>query len=419
MSDHANSNSTSRPAAALPQDAPAQRPHYLQTVAVQPALDIAPGFASFSHATYRGSTVVFRNLEELRAYGDPTKTYWRYGLHATPTSEALCQHLALIEGGKQTLLLPSGMGAISLVDFALLKSGDDVLIPDNVYGPNRDHAEWLARDYGISVRYYHPMIGAGIASMIQSNTRLIWLEAPGSVTMEVPDVEAIVAAARARGVVTAIDNTWSAGVYFQPFDKGIDISVQALTKYQSGGSDVLMGAVITRDAELHDRLRRTRMVMGWGVSADDCFLVLRGLQSLPVRLAAHDRAAREIAEWLMQRPEVTRVLHPALPECPGHTEWRRDFTGASGLFSIILHDRYSRAQVDAFVEALRLFAIGWSWGGAHSLAVPYHVQTMRASGTWPPAGWEHAGELVRLYIGLEDTRDLIADLKQALEATLA
>lgn len=391
---------------------------YIQTTAVQPELDIAPGFDSFSTPTYRGSTIVFRNLAELRAYGDKSKTYWRYGLHATPTSEALCQQLAQIEGGRQTLLLPSGMGAISLVYFSFLRSGDDVLVPDNVYGPNRDHGEWLAREYGVTVRYYHPSIGAGIAALIQPNTRLIWIEAPGSVTMEVPDSQAIVAAARARGVLTAIDNTWSAGVYFKPFDMGIDISVQALTKYQSGGSDVLMGAVITRDDKHHDRLKRTRMIMGWGVSADDCFLVLRGLASMPVRLAAHDRAAREVAEWLKQRPEVTRVLHPALPDCPGHTEWLRDFTGASGLFSIILHDRYSREQVDAFVETLKLFAIGWSWGGAHSLAVPYHVDTMRPAGTWPPAGWEHTGELVRFYIGLEDTRDLIGDIRQAMEARL-
>jgi cystathionine beta-lyase len=392
--------------------------HYIQTTAVQPELDIAPGFESFSTPTYRGSTIVFRNLAELRAYGDRSKTYWRYGLHATPTSEALCQQLAQIEGGRQTLLLPSGMGAISLVYFACLRSGDDVLVPDNVYGPNRDHGEWLAREYGVTVRYYHPSIGAGIAALIQPNTRLIWMEAPGSVTMEVPDSEAIVAAARARGVLTAIDNTWSAGVYFKPFEKGIDISVQALTKYQSGGSDVLMGAVITRDEKLHDRLKRTRMIMGWGVSADDCFLVLRGLSSMPVRLAAHDRAAREVAEWLKRRPEVTRVLHPALPDCPGHEAWQRDFTGGGGLFSLIVHRRYTPEQVDAFVEALKLFAIGWSWGGAHSLAVPYHVETMRPAGTWPPAGWENAGELVRLYIGLEDTRDLIADLKQAMETHL-
>ncbi|XQU67732.1 cystathionine beta-lyase [Cupriavidus sp. H18C1] len=362
--------------------------------------------------------MVFRNLAELRAHGDGATTYWRYGIHATPTSEALCQHLAMLEGASHALLLPSGLGAISLVYFALLKAGDDVLVPYNVYGPNREHGEWLARDFGITVRPYDPMIGAGIAELIQPNTRLIWMEAPGSVTMEVPDSEAIVAAARTRGVLTAIDNTWSAGLYFRPFEKGIDISVQALTKYQSGGSDVLMGAVLCRDEKLYQRIKRVRMLMGWGVSADDCYLVLRSLPSMPVRLAAHDRAAREVAEWLAQRPEVARVLHPALPDCPGHAFWRRDFSGASGLFAVVLRARYPRAQVDAFVEALRLFSIGWSWGGAHSLAVPYHVQTMRPAGSWPPAGWQDAGELVRLYIGLEDTRDLIADLKAAMEAKL-
>ncbi|CAG9172920.1 Cystathionine beta-lyase [Cupriavidus laharis] len=411
-------SAVSDPTSDKPASSPASSSHYLQTVAVQPELDIAPGFDSFSPATHRGSTVVFRNLAELRAYGDRGTTYWRYGLHATPTSEALCQHLALLEGARHTLLLPSGLAAISLVYFSLLKSGDDVLVPDNVYGPNRDHGEWLARDFGVTVRYYDPMIGSGIASLIQPDTRLIWMESPGSVTMEVPDSKAIVAAAKARGVLTAIDNTWSAGLYFRPFDMGIDISVQALTKYQSGGSDVLMGAVLTRDDAVQARLKRTRMLMGWGVSADDCHLVLRSLPSLPVRLAAHDRAAREVAEWLHQRPEVVRVLHPALPDCPGHANWRRDFSGASGLFAIILHEKYSREQVDAFVEALRLFAIGWSWGGAHSLAVPYHVPTMRPPGSWPPAGWQHTGELVRLYIGLEDTRDLIADLRQAMEQVL-
>lgn len=415
MSDRPHTDSHSAPSAT---HAGSEDAAFPQTLAVQPPLNVPPGFASFSYPTYRGSTVVFRNLAELRAHGDGATTYWRYGIHATPTSEALCQHLSMLEGARHALLLPSGLGAISLVYFALLKAGDDVLVPYNVYGPNREHGEWLARDFGITVRPYDPMIGAGIEDLIRPNTRLIWMEAPGSVTMEVPDTEAIVAAARSRGVLTAIDNTWSAGIYFRPFDKGIDISVQALTKYQSGGSDVLMGAVLCRDDIVHQKLKRVRMLMGWGVSSDDCYLVLRALPSLPVRLAAHDRAAREVAEWLSQRPEVVKVLHPALPDCPGHDFWRRDFSGATGLFAIVMHARYTRAQVDAFVEALRLFAIGWSWGGAHSLAVPYHVQTMRPAGSWPRAGWQDAGELVRLYIGLEDTRDLIADLRFAMERTL-
>jgi cystathionine beta-lyase len=276
----------------------------------------------------------------------------------------------------------------------------------------------MARQFGITVRYYDPMIGAGIADLMRHNTKLVWLEAPGSVTMEVPDCTAIAEVARKAGAITAIDNTWSGGVYYQPFEHGIDISVQALTKYQSGGSDVLMGAAITNDEALHHKLLATRMRMGWGVSADDCYFVLRGLPSLPTRLAAHDAHAREVAEWLVDRPEVVRVLHPALPSCPGYENWKRDFTGASGLFSIVLHERYSQAQIDAFIEGLRYFSIGFSWGGAHSLALPYNIPSMRTATAWPPADWENAGGFVRLYIGLEDPRDLIADLKQAMETHL-
>ncbi|HVL09144.1 MAG TPA: cystathionine beta-lyase [Burkholderiaceae bacterium] len=399
---------------------PPNSPHsslFPQTTAVQPDLDIPPGFRAFPQATHRGSTVLFNNLRELRAYGRADSPYWRYGLHGTPTSEALCQQLAQIEGGSHALLLPSGLAAISLVYFALLKAGDDVLVPDNAYGPNRDHGNWLARDFGLSVRYYDPLIGADIADLIRPETRLIWLEAPGSVTMEVPDVPAIVAAARARGVRTAIDNTWAAGLMFKPFAHGVDISVQALTKYQSGGSDVLMGATIVNDAALQDRLLLTRMRMGWGVSSDDCYLVLRGLQTMPVRLAAHDRAARELAEWLSQRPEIARVLHPALPDCPGHAVWKRDFTGATGLFSVLFQPQVTQAQIDAFIEGLRLFAIGFSWGGAHSLALPYDVPSMRTASDWPPAG-KAAGGLVRFYVGLEDPRDLIADVRQSMEKHL-
>lgn len=393
-------------------------PMFPATQAVHPELHIPPGFTAFSHATHRASTVVFKNLADMRAFGSGSVVHWRYGLHATPTSDTLCQALAQIEGGSHALLLPSGLAAISLVYFSLIKSGDDVLIPDNAYGPNRDHGEWMARQFGITVRYYDPMIGAGIADLMRHNTKLVWLEAPGSVTMEVPDCRAIAEVARKAGAVTAIDNTWSGGVYYQPFEHGIDISVQALTKYQSGGSDVLMGAAITNDEALHHKLLATRMRMGWGVSADDCYFVLRGLPSLPTRLAAHDAHAREVAEWLADRPEVVRVLHPALPDCPGHENWKRDFTGASGLFSIVLHERYSQAQIDAFIEGLRYFAIGFSWGGAHSLALPYNIPSMRTATAWPPADWENAGGFVRLYIGLEDPRDLIADLKQAMETHL-
>jgi cystathionine beta-lyase len=227
--------------------------------------------------------------------------------------------------------------------------------------------------------------------------------------MEVPDVPAITALARERGIVTALDNTYSAGLVFKPFEHGVDISVQALTKYQSGGSDVLMGATITADHDLYLAMKRARMRVGLGVSADDCSLVLRGLPSMQVRYRAHERSALAIAGWLKCRPEVAAVLHPAFDDCPGHAYWKRDFTGAGGLFSVVFDPRYTSAQVDAFVEGLELFALGWSWGGAHSIAMPYDIAAMRTAGTWP-----HRGVLVRFYIGLEHEADLRADIERSL-----
>lgn len=384
-----------------------------QTRIVHPEIELAPGFSSFVAPVMRASTVVFPDLDAVRTADWRDESQWRYGLHATPTSAALAQRIAAIEGGRQALLHPSGLAAISNVYFGIVKAGDDVLIPDNVYSPNRDHGEWLARDFSVTVRYYDPLAGSDIAGLIAPNTRLIWIEAPGSVTMEIPDVPAIVSAARARDVVTAIDNTYSAGLAFHPLELGVDISVQALTKYQSGGSDVLMGATVTIDRDMHLKLKQARMRMGVGVSADDCSLVLRSLPSMKARFETHDRTALALARWLKTRNEIAAVLHPAFDDCPGHDAFMRDFTGAGGLFSVVFDARYSPAQIDAFVEALELFAIGWSWGGAHSLAMPYDVASMRSASQWP-----HRGTLVRFYAGLEDEADLRVDIERAMESTL-
>ncbi|OJB13867.1 cystathionine beta-lyase [Burkholderia ubonensis] len=388
----------------------------LQTRIVQPDDVIPEGFRSFVAPVARASTVLFPDLATMRNLDWRQDSQWRYGLHATPTSLALAQRLAEIEGGTHALLQPSGLASIVNVYFGLVKAGDDVLIPHNVYGPNADFGNWLAKDFGITARFYDPLVGAGIADLIRPNTRLIWLEAPGSVTMEVPDVRAITAVAKQRGVVTAIDNTYSAGLAFKPFEHGVDISVQALTKYQSGGSDLLMGATITADAALHAHLKLARMRCGVGVSVDDCSLVLRSLPSMKARFDAHSKSALALAHWLKARPEIATVLHPQLPDCPGHASFVRDFTAggapaAGGLFSVIFDARYSAEQVDRFVEALELFAIGWSWGGACSLAMPYDVASMR------PA-WPHRGTLVRFYVGLEDEADLRADIERAMQATL-
>ena len=370
------------------------------------------GFAAFPAAIHHASTVLFKDVAAMRSRDWQNKNAYTYGLHGTPTTFTLEARLAQIEGGKHCLLAPSGLAAIAMIDMALLKSGDDVLIPDNVYNPNRELGNWLARDFGITARFYDPLIGAGIAELIQPNTRLIWTEAPGSVTMEVPDIPAICAAAQAASakgekVYVAIDNTWSAGLAFQAFEHGVDIAMQALTKYQSGGSDVLMGAVITRDEDLIHRIGAAHMRLGMGVGADDAYLVLRGLPTLKLRFEAHDAAARKVAAWLKARPEIAKVLHPALPASPAQERGRRDLRGAGGLFSVIFDERYSEAQTDRFIDSLKLFGIGYSWGGAHSLCVPYRIASQRRN-------WTEKGQLLRFNIGLEDADDLIADIEQAL-----
>lgn len=365
------------------------------------------GFGAFPTPIHHASTVLFKDVAALRARNWQDKSAYTYGLHGTPTTFTLEARLAEIEGGTDCLLAPSGLAAIAMIDLALLKSGDDVLIPDNVYNPNRELANWLQRDFGISARYYDAMAGEAIAELIQPNTRLIWTEAPGSVSMEMPDIPAICRAARARGVPVALDNTWAAGLAFRAFDHGVDIVMQALTKYHSGGSDVLMGAAITRDKALLRKLEMSHMRLGMGVSADDAYLVLRGLPTMKLRFDAHDASARKIAAWLKARSEISKVLHPAFPDCPGHDLWQRDFTAAGGLFSVVFDPRYSEAQTDRFIDSLKLFRIGYSWGGANSLAVPYRMAQMRSR-------WEETGQLVRFNIGLEATDDLIEDLTQAL-----
>ena len=365
------------------------------------------GFDAFPPGIHHASTVLFENVAAMRSSQWKDKTGYTYGLHGTPTTFTLEARLAGIEGGNHCLLAPSGLAAIAMVDFALVKSGDDVLLPDNVYNPNRELGRWLSQDFGITARFYDPMIGSGIAELIQPNTKLVWAEAPGSVSMEVPDLPAICRAAKERGVLVALDNTWAAGLALRGFDVGADIVMQALTKYQSGGADLLMGAVITRERALNDRLAQAHMRLGYGVGADDAYLVMRGLPTMKLRFDAHDAAARAVATWLKARPEITRVLHPAFEDCPGHETWKRDFDGAGGLFSVLFDPRYSEQQVDRFVDALTLFGIGYSWGGPNSLVMPYRIKGMRSS-------WQDGGVLVRLNIGLEATGDLIGDLEQAL-----
>jgi len=392
------------------------------TALIHHAYAAPDGFAATQPGVFKASTVFFPNVAALRSREWKDKSGYTYGLHGTPTSYVLEERLCALEGGLQCVLAPSGLAALVLVAIACLKSGDEVLIPDNVYGPSKAFAETELRAWGISHQLYDPMDVEDLRAQISSRTRLVWLEAPGSVTLEFPDLVAQVRVCRQRGLLCALDNTWGAGVAFQPFDLqpesgtrlGVDLSVHALTKYPSGSGDVLMGSVITRDADLHLRVKLAHMRLGLGVGMNDVELVLRGLPSLALRYRAHDASARALAQWAQTRPEFVQVLHPALAESPGHGHWKTlcgDALGAAaGLFSVLLRPDYSRAQVDAFCDALRLFRIGFSWAGPCSLVVPYTLEDMRS--VWP----KHLarGHCVRFFAGLEATADLQADLEQAL-----
>ena len=378
------------------------------------------GFETVQPGVHKASTVLFENTAALKTRQWKDKSGYTYGLHGTPTTFTLEERLATLEGGLQTLLVPSGLAAIALVDMALLRAGDEVLIPDNAYGPGKDFARGELAHWGITHRVYDPQDPASLAAQINERTKLVWLEAAGSVTLEFPDLPGLLAVARAHPqVVTVLDNTWGAGLAFDAFRLGqtpdgdpfgVDVTIHALTKYPSGGGDVLMGAVVTRDATLHHRLKMTHMRLGLGVGANDAELVLRGLPSLAVRYAAHDASTRQIAQWLTQQLEVTQVLHPALPGSPGHAHFLQTCRAAGGLVSMVFEaHRHSSAQVEAFVDALKLFKIGYSWGGPLSLVMPYELQGMRHHG--PLAGMQ--GTLVRLAVGLEKVDDLIADLDQA------
>ena len=382
---------------------PPRRP---ATRAIHPLSRASRDFQSLATPIYRGSTVLFDSLAEVvdrRRNPD----HYRYGLTGTPTARELAIRIAELEGAHRTFLVPGGLAAISATYLTTCTAGSHVLLPASAYPPSRELAEGLLSRFGIEVEQYDPLIGADIATLIRANTALIWCESPGSITMEIQDVPAIAAAAKARSVPVAIDNTYAAGVLFDAFAAGVDISIQALTKYVGGHSDVLLGSISARDAKMARRIGTTLEQLGMGVSPDDCALALRGLATLDVRLRALEQSTLEVAQWLKQRPEVKSVLHPALPDCPGHAIWKRDFTGSASLFSVIFRD-WSAGQVERFVDSLKLFKIGYSWGGVVSLVMAYpHL-------TRPTA--EDGPRLVRLNIGFEHPADLIADLEQAIGA---
>jgi cystathionine beta-lyase len=321
----------------------------------------------------------------------------------------LAARICELEKGFRSFITPGGQGAIALINLAFLKAGDHVLVPESIYTPNRKFAVDVLRRFGIEVNFYPPTIGAGIESLFRKNTRLIWCESPGSITMEVQDVPAIADAAHRIGAMVVLDNTWAAGIYFDAFAHGVDVTMQALTKYIGGHSDLLLGSITVRDEASYKRLGSTHQLVGCAASPDDCSLALRGMKTLSVRLSALEQSALDLAKWLAQRPEIELVLHPALPSCPGHEFWKRDFTGSAGLFSIVFQREFTKQQVLHFVDALELFEIGYSWAGVTSLAVAYDFHSAKNRP-------DYGHRIVRLNIGLEDVEDLRADLAQALQA---
>jgi cysteine-S-conjugate beta-lyase len=375
-------------------------------------------FEAVAPGVHKASTVLFPSVAAMRERDWKDKSAYTYGLHGTPTTFVLEERIATLEGGRHCLLVPSGLAAIALVNMALLATGDEVLIPDNAYGPGKALAEGELAAWGIRHAFYDPMNPADLAARITPHTRLVWLEVPGSVTLEYPDLPALVEVVRAanaqRGdaasgrIQTALDNTWGAGIAFAPFEAGVDVSMQALTKYPSGGADVLMGSVVTRDERLHRRLLLTHMRLGLGVGANDAELVLRGLPSMALRYQAQDASTRHLARWMQAQPAVAQVFHPALPDSPGHAHWRAHAQAAACLFSVVFRRSADGAQVDAFCDRLRRFRLGYSWAGPISLCVPYDVPSLRTM------AWPHAPRLVRFAVGLESVDDLQADLTQAL-----
>jgi|SRR6478609_3794614 len=364
------------------------------------------GFRSLCAPVYRASTVLFSSQTQV-CNDWKTETLYSYGLYGTPTSLELASRIAELEGARHTFLLPSGQAAILLIYLSFCESGSHALVPLNAYGPNRELAGSLLKGLGIEVEPYDPLVGVNIESLIRPNTSLIWCESPGSVTFEVQDVPAIVKVAHSKNIHVALDNSWASGVLFDAFAHGVDVSMQALTKYVGGHSDLLLGSVSASNEELYERIGKIWRQMGQAVSPDECSLALRGLQTLGVRLEKLEKSALEIAEWLAKRDEVEAVFHPALPSCPGHEIWKRDFTGSSSVFSVLFKSQYSAEQLCAFVDALKLFGIGLSWGGVQSLAVIFPKLDR-------PGKDHYRTHLVRFNIGLEEPIDLMNDISAAI-----
>ncbi|MDP7190325.1 MAG: cystathionine beta-lyase [Alphaproteobacteria bacterium] len=371
-------------------------------------LDPHGNFGIINPPVYHASTVLFPTVKDLKkAVSDPfNNTY--YGRFGTPTSAAFEEAVAEIEGGEQAIATSSGLAAITCALTAFLESGDHLLMADTVYEPTRKFCDGILKGFGVETEYYDPLIGGGIADLMRDNTHAVFMESPGSLTFEVQDVPAIAAAARERGVVSILDNTWGTPLFFRPFEHGVDIAIEAATKYISGHADAMLGAIIMKDVHFK-RLKTATVALGNSAGPDDCYLGLRGLRTLSVRLARHQETGLTLARWLNKQPEVARMLHPALPDDPGHRLWKRDFIGTSGLFGVELNP-VAEGKVEAMLDGFDLFGMGFSWGGFESLALPVEPNRSRSATTW-----KGKGPLLRIHAGLEDPDDLLADLEAGLK----
>ena len=385
---------------------PASRQH-AETRLVTAGRDTGAQKGFVNPPVVHGSTVLYPTAEDLRAH----RGEFQYGRHGTPTTRALQDALMALEGPQcaGVALVPSGLAAISTALLSLLKAGDHLLVCDNAYRPTRNFCNGVLARYGVEISYFDPLVGAAIDTLFKPNTRAVMVEAPGSQSFEMPDIPAIVAAAKGRGALVVDDNTWATPLYHRSLEQGVDISIQAGTKYIGGHSDIMFGT-ISASAKAWPMLSEAVRLLGVCAGPDDVFLALRGLRTLAVRLAQHHRSGLEMARWLASRPEVIRVLHPALESDPGHLIWKRDFTGASGLFSVVLRPK-PQAAVDAMLDSLKLFGMGYSWGGFESLAIPFDCTEYRTATQWAPGG-----PTLRLHIGLENVEDLKSDLERGFAA---
>ena len=379
--------------------------HGPETIAVSAGRMTAEHFGAVNTPVYRTSTILHPSIESLKGEGLP----YKYGRRGTPSSRSFESAIEELEGGARCVAVPSGLNAIATAILAVCGAGDHLLMTDSCYGPTRLFCDKTLKRFGIETQYYDPSIGGGIAQLFRPNTRAVYCESPGSLTFEIQDIPAISAAAHMRDVSVLLDNTWATPVFFRAIDHGVDLSIMSGTKYIGGHADVMVGTITANESHVK-RLEAFYGDTGLFLGGDDTYLSLRGVRTLPIRLKRHQESALELTRWLQARPEVARVLYPALESDPGHAIWKRDFTGASGLFSIVLRPAPQQA-VDAMLDAVKLFGMGYSWGGFESLVIPFDCAGYRTATKWAPGG-----PTLRLHIGLEDVEDLKADLARGFEA---